>query len=86
MYLILAYDVESARTQVFNKICQRYLSRVQNSVFEGKLTDAQLRELKYEINQEIGNDEMVRIWEIADNQIYRVHTIGCVKIEESNFI
>jgi|LFRM01.1.fsa_nt_gb CRISPR-associated protein Cas2 len=86
MYVILAYDVESRRTQIFKKICQRYLARVQNSVFEGELTKAQLRELQHELKKEVQEGECVRIWDIADNQIFKVHTIGEPRLEEGNLL
>ena len=78
--------MQSKRTQLFKKICQRYLTRVQNSVFEGELTKAQFRELKYEINQEIEDGEVVRIWNIADNQIFKIHTIGELHLDEGNLL
>ena len=86
MYFILTYDVGSKRTQIFKKICQRYLTRVQNSVFEGELTKAQFRELKYELELEINDGEVVRIWDIADNQIFKIHTIGELHLMEGNVI
>lgn len=56
MYIILVYDIkqeeEYAKVQrhVF-KICKRYLTHIQNSVFEGELTVAQLEKLKLELRQ-----------------------------------
>ena len=51
MYIILVYDINLDGTgnkvlrHVF-KICKRYLTHVQNSVFEGELTQAQLNKLE----------------------------------------
>lgn len=45
MYVVLTYDVEQARVQ---KVCQylrQYLHWVQNSVFEGELTEGQYGEM-----------------------------------------
>lgn len=39
------------------KICKKYLTHVQKSVFEGELTTAQLAKLKSELNKWIRNDE-----------------------------
>ncbi len=86
MYVIIAYDVNAARTQILKKICQQFLGRVQNSVFEGKLTVAQFRELKDKLTDNINKDEMLRIWEIADNQIMKIHTLGTPRIEEGNVL
>lgn len=61
MYVILVYDINLDGTgnkvlrHVF-KICKRYLTHVQNSVFEGELTKAQLNKLKTELKKWIRKD------------------------------
>ena len=45
MYVIAVYDVEAHRTQKMLKICRRYLNWIQNSVFEGEMTEVKLKEL-----------------------------------------
>ncbi len=54
MYVILIYDIclddNGARTlrNVF-KICKKYMSHVQKSVFEGEITPAKLKKLQAEL-------------------------------------
>ncbi|PQJ26852.1 CRISPR-associated endonuclease Cas2 [Salinibacter sp. 10B] len=48
MYFVAAYDVDERRVGKMLKIFRRYLTWVQNSVFEGELTEAQFAELKAE--------------------------------------
>lgn len=48
MYVILVYDIslEDKGARVLNrvfKICKKYLSHVQKSVFEGEITPAKLK-------------------------------------------
>lgn len=56
MYVILVYDIvmdkqgSKVSRHVF-KICKKYLTHVQNSVFEGELTKSQLAKLKNELNK-----------------------------------
>lgn len=45
MYVIAVYDVESKRCGKMLKLCRRYLHWVQNSVFEGEITEVRLKEL-----------------------------------------
>lgn len=45
MYVIAVYDVEAKRTVLMLKLCRQYLHWIQNSVFEGELTEVQLKEL-----------------------------------------
>ena len=48
MYVILVYDAGEKRVGKMLKLCRRYLNWIQNSVFEGEITDAKLQQLKYE--------------------------------------
>lgn len=45
-YVIAVYDVASRRNPKALKLFRRYLSHVQNSVFEGELSPGQLAELE----------------------------------------
>ncbi len=45
MYVILVYDIEQKRVGKMLKLCRQYLNWIQNSVFEGDLTDVKLNEL-----------------------------------------
>ncbi len=45
MYVILVYDVGEKRVGKMLKLCRRYLNWVQNSVFEGEITEVKLKEL-----------------------------------------
>lgn len=45
MYVIAVYDVASERTGKMLKLCRQYLNWVQNSVFEGEITEVKLKEL-----------------------------------------
>jgi CRISPR-associated protein Cas2 len=46
MYIILVYDIGEKRVGKMLKLCRRYLNWIQNSVFEGEMTDVKLLELK----------------------------------------
>lgn len=62
MYVILVYDIKQvgnfARVQRYvYKICKRYLIHIQNSVFEGELTLAQIMELEFQLKKYLRADE-----------------------------
>ncbi len=48
MYVILVYDIKEKRVGKMLKLCRRYLNWIQNSVFEGEITQVKLKE--FEIN------------------------------------
>ena len=62
MYIILVYDIimdeSGARVQrnVF-KICKKYLTHIQNSVFEGEVSDSNLLKLEIEIKKYSRKDQ-----------------------------
>lgn len=45
MYVILVYDFGEKRVNKMLKLCRRYLNWIQNSVFEGEISEARLKEL-----------------------------------------
>lgn len=57
MYVILVYDVGVKRVVKMLKLCRQYLNWIQNSVFEGELTEVKLRELKNKIDGIINQGE-----------------------------
>ncbi|MEB2785227.1 CRISPR-associated endonuclease Cas2 [Algoriphagus persicinus] len=45
MYVVLVYDIGERRVGKMLKLCRRYLNWIQNSVFEGEITEVKLKEL-----------------------------------------
>lgn len=45
MYVILVYDFGERRVNKMLRLCRRYLNWIQNSVFEGEISEARLKEL-----------------------------------------
>lgn len=86
MFIILSYDVESERTQLFKKISERFLVHIQNSVFRGNLNQSQLLKLKFIINKNLKEDESVFIWVIKDSQIYEEIKLGNDRYLDGNIM
>lgn len=51
MYVIAIYDVGSERCGKMLKLCRRYLNWIQNSVFEGELSEVKLKQLIIEAKE-----------------------------------
>lgn len=45
MYVILVYDMGEKRVGKMLKLCRQYLNWIQNSVFEGEISEVKLKEL-----------------------------------------
>ncbi len=57
MFVILVYDVDKKRDGRVLKVCRKYLSHTQKSVFEGAITDSKLKKLKAELQEIIDFDD-----------------------------
>ena len=58
MYVVLVYDISKddngqRRWSRIFKICKKYLSHIQNSVFEGEISKSQLAKLQQELGRYI---------------------------------
>ena len=79
MYVLITYDVDTTnkegarRLRHVAKACVDYGQRVQNSVFECEVSEAQLCTLKNVIN---AKKDSVRIYYLNRNQTRRVEVIG----------
>ncbi len=51
MYIIMVYDVNVKRVNKVLKKSRQYLTWIQNSVFEGELTEAQYKVFKMELKK-----------------------------------
>ena len=80
MNVILVYDVNKKRVKKIMKICRKYLTRIQNSVFEGNITDFKLIKLKEEIAKNIDpRKDSVCIYEVESLKYVSKEEIGAVK-------
>ena len=57
MFVILVYDMGEKRVSKALKLCRKYLNWVQNSVFEGEISESNLTKLKMELDRIIVPDE-----------------------------
>lgn len=59
MYVIIVYDVGEKRVSKMLKLCRQYLCWIQNSVLEGELSEAKLRELQMKIIIDESEDSVI---------------------------
>jgi CRISPR-associated protein Cas2 len=88
MFIILYYDVKATRCQRMLKTCRKYLVWVQNSVFEGELTEAAFERLIMELNQIIDkkeNDSIV-VYKFRTKKYTERRVYGKDKKEAFDFI
>lgn len=91
MYIILMYDItmdeQGSRVlrNVF-KICKKYLTHIQKSVFEGELTKLDLLKLKSELNKHVRQDkDSLIIFKSRDQKWLEKEFLGVIDDKTSNF-
>ena len=88
MYYIAVYDVNVDRVGKMLKLFRRYLTWVQNSVFEGDLTGAQYAELKAEAEAlMVPEEDSVIFWSVrGGSRYYNREALGCEPGETGRFL
>jgi CRISPR-associated protein Cas2 len=87
MYVIAVYDVGEKRVVKMLKLLRRYLNWIQNSVFEGELSEVQLTELIYESKKiMIKSDDSLIIFSSREQKWLTKQIIGKEKNSLDNFL
>jgi CRISPR-associated protein Cas2 len=77
MYVIITYDVDVARVQRVCDYLRTYLPRVQNSVFEGEITESRFERLKAGLLKKIEPDtDSILLWVLRDAKWVDRQTLG----------
>lgn len=81
-YAFVFYDVNEKRVQKVFKICKKYLSHYQNSVFRGDITPSKIISLRKELKDVIHADEdFICIIKLMNDGIFEEETLGQSKRE-----
>ena len=87
MFVILVYDIKEERVSKVMKICRKYLTWVQRSVFEGEITNAKLVMLINELKNIIDeNYDSILIYKFRTKRYYERETIGVDKPSHEDLI
>jgi CRISPR-associated protein Cas2 len=87
MYVILVYDMGEKRVGKILKLCRQYLNWIQNSVFEGEITDVKLKELLTNAKKIMIQDEdSIIIFKSRDQKWLEKEVYGKEKNSLDNFL
>jgi len=86
MYVILVYDMGERRVQKMLKLCRRYLHWIQNSVFEGEITEVQLKSLKSEANAIMEDEDSLIMFKSRDSRWLEKEVVGVERSTTDNFL
>ena len=87
MYIILVYDIEATRVAKVGKYLRQHLNWIQNSVFEGQLTKAQLARVKSGLAALTDPEyDSIIIYQLRDARWVNKEVIGVDKNPATNLL
>jgi CRISPR-associated protein Cas2 len=87
MYVLIVYDVEVKRVTKVHKFLKRHLHWVQNSVFEGELTDAQIETVKAGLRRVLDDEvDAVLIYTARDERWLARESLGRERSQIGNLL
>lgn len=77
MFAILVYDIGEKRVAKVLKTCRKYMTWVQNSVFEGDITEGNMQKLKTELNGVIDKtQDSILVYMFQSKKYYKKENLG----------
>lgn len=87
MYVVIVYDTGVERVNKLRIFLRQYLNWVQNSVFEGELTKAELMKVRSGIKEIVDEDfDCVLIYSVKDKKWLDSELIGTEKAKFDEII
>jgi CRISPR-associated protein Cas2 len=86
VYVVVVYDVQADRTYRFLNFLRQYLTHVQNSVFEGELTEGDIEEVKHRLESMLEADESVIVYRMSSEQYIDRTVYGEDPVEDDQFL
>jgi CRISPR-associated protein Cas2 len=87
MYVIIVYDIGEKRVNVIRKFLLRFLNWIQNSVFEGEITESKLIRIEtYLCKKIVKEHDFIKIYSLSSDKYLGIHSLGTPKKVPSNII
>jgi CRISPR-associated protein Cas2 len=87
MYVILVYDMGEKRVGKMLKHCRKYLNWIQNSVFEGEITEVKLKEMVLDAKKIMNEEEdSLIIFKSRNERWLDKEVIGQERMSTDNFL
>lgn len=76
-YAFVFYDVNEKRVHKVFKVCKKYLSHFQYSVFRGEITPSKLIQLRTDLNKVINqNEDFICIIKLMNDNVFGEEILG----------
>ena len=87
MFVIVTYDAGDRRNTKVLRICRKYLTHVQKSVFEGEITKSKLAQLEKEIKAVLNDkDDSCQIYLLESTRFCKKLCFGLTASSSENIL
>lgn len=85
MFVLITYDVDAERTHIYRKLLRRHLNHIQQSVFQGNITEGQLTTLQNQIKSELVDGDSIYIFHADVPASVTCTTLGTASDPDDRF-
>ena len=86
MYIILVYDIDQSRVGRANRLLKAYIMWVQNSVFEGEISDGTFERMMKKLGKLVKDRDCVIVYKFRAKSYFEKQTVGVEKGSTDNVI
>ncbi len=86
MYIILVYDIDPSRVVKANRLLKAYVMWIQNSVFEGEISDSTFERMMKKLEKLIRDRDSVTVYKFRAKSYFEKQTVGVEKGSTDNVI
>lgn len=86
MYIILVYDIDQSRVVKANRLLKAYIMWIQNSVFEGEISDSTFERMMKKLEKLIRDRDSVTVYKFRAKSYFEKQTVGVEKGSTDNVI
>ncbi|WP_049972563.1 CRISPR-associated endonuclease Cas2 [Haladaptatus cibarius] len=86
VYVIVVYDMQADRTRLMLNFLRKYLTHVQNSVFEGDITEGDLETIQNKTRETLKADESAIIYRMSSEKYVDRTVVGEDPTDDARFL
>jgi len=86
VYVVVVYDMEADRTRLMLDFLRKYLTHVQNSVFEGEITEGDLETIRAKVQDTLKPEESAIIYRMSSESYVERTVVGDDPTEDARFL
>jgi len=86
VYVVVVYDMQADRTRLALNFLRQYLTHVQNSVFEGEITEGDLETVTHRLTEMLEPDESAIVYEVSSESYVDRTVVGDDPTDDARFL